>query len=204
MKVDASVTSGGTGQTMKFHMRWWSLLIRGLVALAFGIITLFWPQITVGLLVAFFGAFALVGGIFALVGAFGDVTSGQRIFLIIDGILGIVVGGIAFFWPFTAALALYFLIAAWALAGGIIMLITAGQVHKQGGSEWLMIVNGICGILFGLILLFVPEAGLLALKWIVGFYGVIFGIIFIVMALEFRGRGQREIDIDLGQDQPAT
>ena len=80
---------------------WWVVAIRGTAALIFGLLALIWPAITVLVLVALFGAYALVDGAFALGTAiFGrGAARGSRGWLVVEGIAGIVVGILTFVWP---------------------------------------------------------------------------------------------------------
>src|SRR2546421_479371 len=94
------------GETMNVGMRtvfaryWWALVIRGIVAILFGLAALFWPGLTLIALVLLFGAYALIDGIFAVVAALGDRRDHPNWgMLLIGGIIGIIIGIITFFWP---------------------------------------------------------------------------------------------------------
>src|ERR1700727_2325856 len=98
---------------------WWSLVIRGLAALALGIATFVWPEITVGALVLLFGAYALLDGVISIVGAWKAARAHERWgALILEGIFGIAVAALTIIFPGITALALVYLIAAWALVTG--------------------------------------------------------------------------------------
>ena len=94
---------------------WWVFLVRGLVAIAFGLVALFYPAATLVTFILFYGIFALVDGVFAVVSAIrGKEGMGSRWWLALVGVLGIVVGLVTFFWPGITALALLAVIGAWA------------------------------------------------------------------------------------------
>ena len=69
---------------------WWTLVLRGVVAVLFGLAALFWPGKTLFVLILFFGAYTLVDGVFVIVG--GIMDSSRRWLLLIEGVLGVVAG----------------------------------------------------------------------------------------------------------------
>ncbi|MQA96791.1 MAG: hypothetical protein GEV11_19905 [Streptosporangiales bacterium] len=105
---------------------WWAIALRGAIAIIFGVLALFWPGITVAVLVLLFGAYALVDGVFALISAFsGKNNAESRGLMALLGVLGILFGIATFVWPGITALALVFLIGAWAVVTGF-------RLHKMG------------------------------------------------------------------------
>jgi uncharacterized membrane protein HdeD (DUF308 family) len=168
---------------------WWALLVRGIAAVLFGLAALFWPGLTLFVLIVFFGAYVLVDGVFALVA--GIRGSGDRRWLLLaEGALGILAGLIAFFWPGQTALVLLYVIAAWAILTGILKVVMAISLRREIENEWLMGLGGVLSVLFGLILAVLPGVGLLSLVWLIGIYALIFGIALIVLG--FRVRGHRQ------------
>jgi uncharacterized membrane protein HdeD (DUF308 family) len=174
---------------------WWALALRGAIAILFGMAALPSPGITIEALIFLFGAYALVDGVFAIVGAFGGTRGGTpRWLLFVDGIAGILAGMIAFFWPGLTAVALLYLIVVWAVITGIFEIAMA--IRLQNGEirgEWAMIVGGALSVLLGVILYEVePVAGLLSLLWLIGIYAVAFGIMLLITAFRVRRRGEVE------------
>ena len=89
---------------------WWALVLRGLVAILFGLAALFWPGLILAVLIVFFGAYALVDGVFAIVAALRSSGRGMRMpLLLIEGVIGILFGLVALFWPDLTALTLLYL-----------------------------------------------------------------------------------------------
>src|ERR687889_80253 len=166
---------------------WWALLLRGIAAVLFGLAALFWPDETLWVLIVFFGAYALVGGIFSIVAGMADAT--RRWLLLTEGGLGVVAGLIAFFWPGLTALVLLYVIAGWAIFTGVLEIVTAISLRREIDNEWMMILGGALSVLFGLILAFLPGVGLLSLTWLIGLYALIFGIAFLVLGFRVRGHG---------------
>jgi uncharacterized membrane protein HdeD (DUF308 family) len=169
---------------------WWVLVVRGLLAIIFGILAVVWPAITLLALAIIFGAYALVNGLFAAIGA---VRAGRdsRALLVLEAILGILVGLVTLVWPGATLFALTILIGAWAVVTGIDQIITAVRLRKEIKGEVLYILSGAASVLFGLLVLVWPVSGALAVAWIIGIYAIIFGILLIALSLRMRKAGSR-------------
>jgi len=173
---------------------WWALAVRGVFAILFGIAAIVWPGLTLLTLVLLFGAYALVDGIFSVVNGIRSYGEHERWWaILIEGLLGIAIGIITFVWPDITALTLLYLIAAWALLTGVLEIVAAIQLRKVITGEWIMILNGVISIVFGLLLIVFPGEGALGLTWLIGIYAIIFGVLFIILSLRLRGmKGQME------------
>ncbi|MDF7675648.1 HdeD family acid-resistance protein [Neisseriaceae bacterium ESL0693] len=166
---------------------WWLLLLRGLAAVIFGLLTWFQPAITLLVLVIFFGAYTLVDGIFGLVAAFqGRRTHPDWWILLLWALVSIVVGILTFCLPGITAYALLCLIAAWAIIAGLFQIAAAIKLRKQVAGEVWMIVGGILSVLFGIALFVWPVSGAVAIAWLIGIYAFIFGIVNIIAAFRVR------------------
>jgi len=179
---------------------WWALAIRGGIAVIFGLAALLRPDIALEALILLFGAYALVDGVFAIVGVFGGTRGGTpRWLLLIEGIAGILAGLIAFVLPGLTVVLLLYLIAAWAVITGISEIATAIRLRQEIRGEWALIIGGALSVLFGVILAVIgPVAGLLSLIWLIGIYALIFGILMLITAFQVRGR-----DASRGPDRPS-
>lgn len=167
---------------------WWAVALRGLVAVLFGVAAFIWPGITLVSLIFLFGAYALVDGVLALIAAF---RTQPRWPLLLTGLVGIVAGVGAFVWPGLTALALVYLIAAWAILTGVFELVAAIQLRKDIENEWLLALGGVVSILLGVIMLVNPGAGALGLIWAIAAYAVVFGVLLIALGFRLRGlKGQ--------------
>jgi len=182
--------STGMGQPLLplLSRNWWALALRGLAAILFGILAFAWPGITLFVLIVFFGAYMLVDGIFAIVAAVRAAGEEARWWLmLLEGVLGVVVGLVAFFWPGLTALALLYLIAAWAIVTGIMEIAAAIRLRREMVGEWALVLGGALSVLFGVLLVVIPaRAGLLSLTWLIGAYAVVFGILLVVLAFRVR------------------
>ena len=176
--------------TSSLSRNWWILALRGLAAVVFGILAFIWPAVTVTILVLFFGAYALWDGIFALIGAFR--TEGDRRWpLVLEGLVGIAAGLFAFFWPGPAALALLYLIGAWAVITGVFEIIAAIRLRREIEGELLLLISGVLSLLFGVALFIWPAAGALAVIWMIASYAILFGILLIVLGFRLRARNEQ-------------
>jgi len=176
---------GTSAQTARQY--WWVLLLRGILAILFGLVALFLPGIALLTLIYVFAFYAIVDGITALYVAFQERgTHACWSWLLVEGILGIIAGIVAIVYPGETALVLLYVIAAWALVTGIMELIAAFTV--RGSFAWGLAPGGIISILFGILLFIRPGTGILSLLWVVGIYGIVFGVGMIIHAFQLRSR----------------
>lgn len=172
---------------------WWSVALRGVIAILFGIAVIVWPGITLAALVTLFGFFALIGGFLFLIAAIRQRRTDEPWWLLLfEGIFGIALGIIVFIWPSITALFLLYLIAAWAIMSGIFEIVAAIQLRRQIEGEWLLAISGIASIIFGFLLAIWPGAGALAILWIIGAYAIFFGVLKLSLAFRLRNWQRRE------------
>ena len=178
----------GLGSTMVHALakNWWLLLLRGIAAIIFGVLAFAWPGLTLLTLILFYGAFALVDGVLAIIAAITGGAPAPRWWLAIVGLLGIAAGLLTFLMPGLSALVLLFFIAGWAIATGVLQIIGAIQLRKEIDNEWLLILGGVISVLFGVGMMLAPGAGALALVWVIGTYAVIMGVVFVALALRLK------------------
>jgi uncharacterized membrane protein HdeD (DUF308 family) len=169
-------------------LNWWMLALRGVAAIAFGILAFIWPGITLLSLVFLFGAYALVNGVLSLIAAFkapkGTGNKGSLIFL---GLLSIIAGLLTFFIPGITALGLVVLIAAWALVNGVTEIVAAIKLRKVITGEWLLILAGLLSIVLGILLLLQPGVGALALVFWIGAWAIVMGVLLMILAFKIKG-----------------
>jgi uncharacterized membrane protein HdeD (DUF308 family) len=172
-------------QVSRHH--WWLLGIRGLAAVLFGLAAILWPGLTLFVLVIFFGAYALVDGVMAVIVSF----QGRRYFrrwwvLLVGGLVGIVIGVLTFAWPAITAVVLLYLIASWAIVTGLFEIAAAFSGWLPVAREWTLALAGVLSILLGVLLAVRPAAGLLSLVWVIGIYALVFGILLFIRAFQSR------------------
>jgi uncharacterized membrane protein HdeD (DUF308 family) len=165
---------------------WWLAVLRGVAAIIFGILAFAWPGITLLTLVLFWGAFALVDGVLAIIAAVKGGNPMPRWWLAIVGLAGIIAGALTFLMPGLTALVLVTFVAVWAIILGVMEIYGAIKLRKEIQGEWLLILNGVISVLFGIVLLWRPVTGALALVWIIGAYAIILGVIYVMFGLKLR------------------
>lgn len=171
---------------------WWLLLLRGIVAILFGVMTYFQPGISLATLVLLFGAFSFADG---AIGVWQAVSARKERenwwVLLLGGLLGIGVGVLTLVHPGVTALALLFYIAVWAVATGVLEIVAAIRLRKEIEGEWLLGLAGVASVLFGVLLIAQPGAGALAVLWLIATYAVAFGVIMVLLAFKARGFARR-------------
>ncbi len=166
---------------------WWAVLLRGIAGILFGIATFFAPAISLAVLVLLFGAYALVDGVLALISALRNrATNEQWWVVLLEGITGIIAGIVTFVWPGITALALLYVIAAWALITGALEIAAAIRLRKVIDHEWLLVLSGIASIVFGILLAMFPGAGALAVVLWIGAYAIVFGALLVALGFRLR------------------
>ncbi len=170
---------------------WWSVVLRGVVAILFGLAAFVWPGITLLVLVTLFAAYAFVDGVLALIGTVRAAQHNQEWWpLALEGAAGVIIGLITFFSPSITALVLIFYIAAWAIITGVLEIWQAVRLRREIDNEWLLGLAGLASVIFGVLVIAMPSAGALAVVWIIGSYALLFGVL--LVALGFRLRGLQE------------
>jgi uncharacterized membrane protein HdeD (DUF308 family) len=163
------------------------VLIRGLAAIIFGVLAFLWPGATILAIGILFGAYALVDGIFAIYATIRAAGANQRWWpFLIEGIVGILIAAITFYDVRITLFALYLTIAAWAFITGILEIVAAIQLRKVIKNEFWLILGGIASIAFGVLMLWRPLAGALAIIWIIAAYAIVFGVIMVAFSFRLR------------------
>lgn len=171
---------------------WWAFVVRGIVAILFGILAYVWPGITLTTLIILFGAFAFVDGIFLIIKTIGNWGGREdRWLLLLEGLLGIGIGSLAFLAPGVTTLILVFYIAVWSLSTGVLEIATAIRLRKEIQGEGWMILSGIASIIFALLLMVFPGGGALGLIWLIAAYAIIFGVMLVILGIKLRGHRSR-------------
>lgn len=166
---------------------WGWIALRGAAAVIFGVLALLWPGLTLFVLVALFGAYALVDGVVALVAAFRGKDQGRPMWaLVLIGLAGIAAGVVTFLWPGKTAIVLLMFIAAWAIVMGVFEIVAAIRLRKEIANEWLLGLSGVLSVLFGVLMILSPGAGALAVVWIIAAYSIVFGIMLLALGLRLK------------------
>ena len=128
----------------EFHKQWKGILVRGIVAILFGMLAIFAPGLGLQLIVLLFGAFAFVDGVVAF---FVGLSTKSWLFML-EGLVGVLVGLFIFFNTVQAIVLFLLLIAIWAFVTGVIEIVAAIELRKYVANEIWLICVGIISILF--------------------------------------------------------
>jgi uncharacterized membrane protein HdeD (DUF308 family) len=167
---------------------WWALAVRGVAAILFGLVALIWPGLTLAVLIIVYGAYAIVDGAFAIVAGF-RAGGTRRWLLLAEGVLSILAGLVALFWPGITALVLLYVISFWAIFGGLLRIAGAVLLRREIDNEWTMALSGVLWVLLGVVLVALPGVGLLSLAWLIGVFALGAGITLLGLAFRVRGQG---------------
>jgi uncharacterized membrane protein HdeD (DUF308 family) len=166
---------------------WWLLLVRGLAAMAFGMLIWFQPAISLAALVLLFGAYATVDGVFGVWTAVrGRNVHDDWVIVLLEGLLGVGVGILTVLVPGITALALLFYIAIRAIGTGVLEIGLAVRLRKEIRGEWALMLAGLASIVFGVVAVARPATGALVVLWLIACYAIVFGVSLLVLAFRTR------------------
>lgn len=161
----------------------WGLGLSGVLSIAFGVAIIVWPDISLFALVILFGAFALARGILGLVAAIGSPIKQGRGWLVLSSLIGIAVGVVVFVWTDMSALALLYVIGAYAVALGIVAIYGAFAGPLDGADSAILGLSGLVSILFGVVIFAKPGDGALVLLALIAAYALVIGVTEVVLAV---------------------
>ncbi len=169
---------------------WWAFALRGVVALVLGVLAFVVPGPTLVALIAVFAAYATIDGILAIVAGAAS-PGGPRWWIILGGIAGVGIGLFTIYSPGTTAIALVLLIGVWSIATGVAEIVAAYTLRRAIDGELLLAVSGVISIAFGAFLVVAPGTGVLAVLWLIGFYAIFAGVMYLAMGIRLRGLASR-------------
>jgi uncharacterized membrane protein HdeD (DUF308 family) len=181
----------------------WALGISGALSLAFGVIILVWPGISLLALTILFGVIALCNGVFTLAMVVGGTVKQSRGWLIASGLLGIAVGVMVLVWPDISELALLYVIGAYAVALGIITVGGAFWLpFVDGGDRALLVLTGLVSIVFGIVMFAKPGDGALVLLALIAAFALVNGISELVVAIGWKRLLERDLKRSIARTRP--
>jgi uncharacterized protein (TIRG00374 family) len=181
-----------TAGTQLTKMRW-ALGLNGLLSIAFGVVVLVWPGISLTALTILFGAYALATGIVGLYYSFTAQAKSERGWLILSSLAGIAVGVMVLLWTNISTLALLYVIGSYAIVLGVIAVGGAFWLPLEGGDTALMVLSGLVSILFGVVMFARPGDGALVTLALIAAFALVTGIAELVVAVG----GKRLVESDL-------
>ena len=163
---------------------WWVPVLRGVLGILFGFLVFAYTSTAIQVFVYLFGAYALLDGIVALAMSF-DVSRGRG-WVILSGIAGIAAGILTFLYPSATAVALVYIVAAWAIITGIFEIAAALEWRQVLSDMWMLGLAGVLSIILGVLLFSSPSAGLIAWAWLIGIYAVVYGVLYIAAGIRLK------------------
>jgi uncharacterized membrane protein HdeD (DUF308 family) len=166
-----------------------SFLLRGFLAIAFGVVALLLPNTMLTTLVLLFGAFVLVDGLITIASALKTRNESTHWWVsLLEGFLGVLVGGFALFAPGFTSVALILTIGVWAVAAGLLRLVVGIKMRRALRDVSGMYLNSLAYIVFGALLLTAPIVGAVAIMWCLGMWAIFAGIALVYFAFRLRGK----------------
>jgi uncharacterized membrane protein HdeD (DUF308 family) len=193
-------------QTIGLARWWWTFVLRGAVAILFGVLAFVAPGFGIGLLVGLFAAWALIDGVNNLLTGIRTRGQDRSWWLeILEGVVGVAAGVIALLLPSFAAEILILLIAAWSIMTGIFEIVLAIRLRTVIAGEVWLALAGVASILFGIVIFLFPAAGALSIVWLIGSFAIAFGVFLVMLGWRLRGVDQmarRDAEHDYGSPAP--
>jgi uncharacterized membrane protein HdeD (DUF308 family) len=166
-----------------------TLIVRGIAAVLFGILVVVWPGVSLLALVVLFGIYAIFDGVTNIVN-YVRHKGHRSAWQIVGGVISVLAGLAAFFWPGITALSLALVIGVWAVILGVTQIAMAFEVKKADEQWWLWLITGIVTTLFGLFLVILPGPGILGLLGLLASFAILFGILLIATGIDLRRRDE--------------
>jgi uncharacterized membrane protein HdeD (DUF308 family) len=163
-----------------------SLLWRGLLAIAIGVVSVAWPSITIGALVILFAIYAFAAAITDGLRAFNSDRAGPVLGWLLLAALSVIAGIVALAWPGITALVLVVWVAAWALFTGVVEVALAFIRGEGAGERALWALTGLASIVFGIALFIRPDIGAVSLATVFGLFAMFYGAAALVLSFQAR------------------
>jgi len=165
----------GTSAPMPRRL-WWMIVLRGLAAVLFGLVAIFWPGISLAALVMLLGIYALIDGAITTGLALRlPPEQGRRSLLLVTGLSSLAIGLISVLWPQVTVALLIYLLAAWLVLFGLVAIFHSLSLKRQFGPDWPVSKGGILLVAIGLLLVLFPGAVAVAATWVIGILALMLG-----------------------------
>jgi uncharacterized membrane protein HdeD (DUF308 family) len=165
------------------------LLLRGLLAIAIGIVSVAWPDVTVGAFVILFAVYAFVAAAMDTMRAFSSKGAGPVVGYLLLALLSLVAGIVALAWPNITAFVLVIWIAAWAVVTGVIAAALAFRQGETAGERAMWAISGLISVALGIVLFIRPDIGAVSLATVFGLFSVVYGISAVILSVQARKAG---------------
>lgn len=174
-----------------FTAMWRTILLRGVASLAFGIFAMFYPQVTLAVVVTLFGIYALVDGLLGLWGVYRGRAEGKSVPALLTALAGVAAGLVCLLFPAFALTYVLLLIGLWNVAAGLLQLIGSIVLRSDIEHAWLMALGGLAGAALGLLIMFYPADAAVGIIWVIAGTAILLGLLLVLFAWKLRGAGKR-------------
>lgn len=162
---------------------WWAFMLRGLLALALAACALFWPQKTTGLLIKLLGAYFIIDG---LAGAVGALRAESKSSHMLQVVVSLAVGLVLLCWTGVSAKLFLIVVGIWALLQGAGMILSSRQLEPEEEQRGLMgAIGGVMAVI-GLVLIFWPNTGVVAISWLIALCSLVVGGLLVYLATRLK------------------
>jgi uncharacterized membrane protein HdeD (DUF308 family) len=182
-RVRAAAIEVRTGVSQKLGSIWWSFLLRGLFAIVLGIFALFWPGLSLSVLVLAVGIYCIADGAAGLVGALRHPELREYL---AQALIVLGIGGILVFWPGASLRTLLVLLGAAAVIVGIGQILTARRLPADDPERGTVMTIGVAAAIIGLVLALWPGSGVAVISWVIGIAAILIGVFLIYLGSRFK------------------
>jgi uncharacterized membrane protein HdeD (DUF308 family) len=189
-----TLLEAGQSATKELKRMRWALGLNGALSIAFGVAIIIWPNISLFALVIVFGAFSLARGVIGLAAAIGSRMQDGRGWLIVSSLASIAVGVIVFFFTDMSALALLYVIGAYAVVLGVMAFAGAIRVPLDGTDRAVLALTGVVSVVFGIVMFAKPGDGALVLLALIAAYALVIGIAELTVAIGGKRLLERQLN----------
>ncbi|MEN9570887.1 MAG: hypothetical protein RL172_2118 [Bacteroidota bacterium] len=170
---------------------WWVLLLKGILFIVFGLLSIFNPSITISVLVVWFAAFMMVDGVLAIGGVILSwKTTEDKWLALIEGVISLLLGILVYRRPESFVSFIGVLIAFWSIFSGISRIAMAIQLRKEIQGEGWLILAGALSVLFGILVFAQPGAGVATVMMLTGIFALLIGIVLVLLSLKLKKAGK--------------
>ena len=162
------------------------LVVRAVLAVAFGLVALLWPNLTLVALALAFGVYAILEGIAGVVDAVRNRGRSRWWWGLLGGLASIVAGVLALLWPGLTAIVLAVVVGVWAVVTGVSEIATAFRLRRAGGRVRLLGLAGVLAVVAGILILLQPATGAIGLAVLLGAFAVVYGAALGALAVSLR------------------
>ena len=187
-RVQAVAAGIRAGVSSKLGSIWWSFLLRGIFAIALGIFALFWPALSLSILVLAVGLYCVADGVAGLVGALRYPELRETL---VQALVVLGIGAVLVFWPGPTLRTLLVLLGAAVLIAGIGQILTARRMPADDLERRAVLTIGIIAAIVGLVLVFWPGSGVVVISWVIGTAAILIGVLLIYLGSRFKRLGAR-------------